>query len=103
MDSVCLLLIAMGSERYASCLPSYQEAEITASVNSASSRSVDIAQKRGSAILNLKCTDAQVLNTYLIDFLSLNPSIFFFSVDFIELYVLLISLTLDRANGKSSS
>ena len=102
MDSVFLLLIAMGSERYASCLPSYQEAEITASVNSALSRSIDIAQKRGSAILNLKCTDAQVLNTYLIDFLSLNP-LFFFSVDFIELYVLLISLTLDRANGKSSS
>ncbi|RWR73779.1 DNA-binding protein SMUBP-2 [Cinnamomum micranthum f. kanehirae] len=49
-----------------------KEAEITASVNSASSRSVDIAQKRGSAILNLKCTDAQtgLMGKVLLEFQS---------------------------------
>ncbi|KAK1259687.1 hypothetical protein QJS04_geneDACA010290 [Acorus gramineus] len=36
-----------------------KEAEISASVSSGASRSVDIAQKKGSAILNLKCVDAQ--------------------------------------------
>ncbi|KAK1306865.1 hypothetical protein QJS10_CPA10g00183 [Acorus calamus] len=38
---------------------SLHEAEISASVSSGASRSVDIAQKKGSAILNLKCVDAQ--------------------------------------------
>lgn len=36
-----------------------KEAEISASVTSSSSRSVDSAQKRGSIILNLKCVDVQ--------------------------------------------
>lgn len=36
-----------------------KEAEITESLNSSSSRSLDAAQKRGSTILNLKCTDVQ--------------------------------------------
>ncbi|KAJ6792790.1 DNA-binding protein SMUBP-2 [Iris pallida] len=36
-----------------------KEAEISASIGTSSSRSLDAAQKRGSAILNLKCTDAQ--------------------------------------------
>eukprot|EP00268_Persea_americana_P016879 TRINITY_DN18026_c0_g1_i1.p1 TRINITY_DN18026_c0_g1~~TRINITY_DN18026_c0_g1_i1.p1 ORF type:complete len:281 (+),score=55.08 TRINITY_DN18026_c0_g1_i1:293-1135(+) len=49
-----------------------KEAEITASVNSALSRSIDIAQKRGSAILNLKCTDAQtgLMGKVLLEFQS---------------------------------
>ncbi|XP_072956201.1 uncharacterized protein [Typha angustifolia] len=36
-----------------------KEAEITASIASSASRNLDIAQKRGSVIANLKCTDAQ--------------------------------------------
>uniref|UniRef100_A0A2P2LEK6 Helicase SMUBP-2/HCS1 1B domain-containing protein n=1 Tax=Rhizophora mucronata TaxID=61149 RepID=A0A2P2LEK6_RHIMU len=36
-----------------------KEAEITASISSGASRSLDSAQKRGSTILNLKCVDAQ--------------------------------------------
>ncbi|PRQ44618.1 putative hydrolase [Rosa chinensis] len=36
-----------------------QEAEISASITSGASRNLDTAQKRGSAILNLKCVDAQ--------------------------------------------
>ncbi|XP_043713417.1 DNA-binding protein SMUBP-2 [Telopea speciosissima] len=36
-----------------------KEAEISASVSSGSSRSLDAAQKKGSAILNLKCVDVQ--------------------------------------------
>lgn len=37
-----------------------KEAEISASLGSSSSRSLDIAQKKGSSILNLKCTDAEM-------------------------------------------
>ncbi|KAL6133927.1 hypothetical protein ACLB2K_066160 [Fragaria x ananassa] len=36
-----------------------KEAEISASITSGASRNLDTAQKRGSAILNLKCVDAQ--------------------------------------------
>ncbi|KAG9449471.1 hypothetical protein H6P81_009436 [Aristolochia fimbriata] len=36
-----------------------KEAEISASINSGSSRNIDLAQKKGSVILNLKCVDAQ--------------------------------------------
>ncbi|KAG6515823.1 hypothetical protein ZIOFF_026257 [Zingiber officinale] len=36
-----------------------KEAEIAASIGSASSKGLDVAQKRGYALLNLKCTDAQ--------------------------------------------
>ncbi|KAJ4963054.1 hypothetical protein NE237_022993 [Protea cynaroides] len=36
-----------------------KEAEISSSVSSGSSRSLDAAQKRGSTILNLKCVDVQ--------------------------------------------
>ncbi|XP_074582927.1 uncharacterized protein LOC141839147 [Curcuma longa] len=36
-----------------------KEAEISASIGSASSKGLDVAQKRGYALLNLKCTDAQ--------------------------------------------
>lgn len=37
-----------------------QEAEISASMTSGATRNLDIAQKKGSTILNLKCVDAQV-------------------------------------------
>ncbi|CAN1348917.1 DNA-binding protein SMUBP-2 [Linum perenne] len=37
----------------------FQEAEISASISSGASRNLDTAQKRGSAIINLKCVDAQ--------------------------------------------
>ncbi|XP_073107835.1 uncharacterized protein [Elaeis guineensis] len=48
------------------------EAEISASLGSSSSRSLDIAQKKGSAILNLKCTDAQtgLMGKVLLEFQS---------------------------------
>ncbi|TYH02592.1 hypothetical protein ES288_A09G153200v1 [Gossypium darwinii] len=36
-----------------------KEAEISASINSGTTRNLDTAQKRGSTILNLKCVDAQ--------------------------------------------
>ncbi|VFQ92441.1 unnamed protein product [Cuscuta campestris] len=36
-----------------------KEAEISASLSSAETRSLDVAQKKGSAILNLKCIDVQ--------------------------------------------
>ncbi|CAN1842998.1 DNA-binding protein SMUBP-2 [Linum perenne] len=36
-----------------------KEAEISASISSGASRNLDTAQKRGSAIINLKCVDAQ--------------------------------------------
>lgn len=36
-----------------------KEAEISASISTGASRNLDSAQKRGSAILNLKCVDAQ--------------------------------------------
>ncbi|KAM5558897.1 hypothetical protein ABKV19_020516 [Rosa sericea] len=36
-----------------------KEAEISASITSGASRNLDTAQKKGSAILNLKCVDAQ--------------------------------------------
>ncbi|KAK9921845.1 hypothetical protein M0R45_030341 [Rubus argutus] len=36
-----------------------KEAEISASISTGATRNLDTAQKRGSAILNLKCVDAQ--------------------------------------------
>lgn len=39
----------------------FQEAEISASISSGASRSLDTAQKKGTTILNLKCVDAQVI------------------------------------------
>ncbi|XP_038973006.1 DNA-binding protein SMUBP-2 isoform X3 [Phoenix dactylifera] len=49
-----------------------KEAEISASLGSSSSKSLDIAQKKGSAILNLKCTDAQtgLMGKVLLEFQS---------------------------------
>lgn len=43
-----------------------QEAEISASITTGSSRNLDTAQKKGSTILNLKCVDAQVLVFHMI-------------------------------------
>ena len=39
----------------------FKEAEISASISSGSSRSIEAAQKKGSTILNLKCVDVQVM------------------------------------------
>ncbi|XP_020273755.1 DNA-binding protein SMUBP-2 [Asparagus officinalis] len=36
-----------------------KEAEISASIGSSSSRTLDVAQRKGSAVLNLKCTNAE--------------------------------------------
>ena len=40
-----------------------KEAEIAASIGSAASKSLELAQKRGSVLSNLKCSDAQVYPT----------------------------------------
>ena len=37
-----------------------QEAEIAASLDSITASNTELSQKRGSAILNLKCSDVQV-------------------------------------------
>jgi hypothetical protein len=37
-----------------------KEAEIAASIGSAATKSLELAQKRGSVLSNLKCSDAQV-------------------------------------------
>lgn len=49
-----------------------KEAEISASITSGSSRTVETAQKRGSTILNLKCVDVQtgLLGKSLLEFQS---------------------------------
>ncbi|CAL9204999.1 unnamed protein product [Musa hybrid cultivar] len=49
-----------------------KEAEITASIGSASSKSLEVAQKKGSVLLNLKCTDAQtgLMGKVLLEFQS---------------------------------
>ncbi|URD81660.1 DNA-binding protein [Musa troglodytarum] len=49
-----------------------KEAEITSSIGSASSKSLDVAQKKGSVLLNLKCTDAQtgLMGKVLLEFQS---------------------------------
>ncbi|XP_039115419.1 DNA-binding protein SMUBP-2 isoform X1 [Dioscorea cayenensis subsp. rotundata] len=49
-----------------------KEAEISASISSSSSKSIDVAQKKGSAILNLKCVDVQtgLMGKSLIEFQS---------------------------------
>ncbi|XP_073062437.1 uncharacterized protein [Primulina eburnea] len=47
-----------------------KETEISVSMNSGAMRSLDIAQKKGSTILNLKCVDAQtgLLGKSLLEF-----------------------------------
>ncbi|KAJ8761742.1 hypothetical protein K2173_004551 [Erythroxylum novogranatense] len=49
-----------------------KEAEISTSISSGASRNLDVAQKRGSTILNLKCVDAQtgLMGKTLLDFQS---------------------------------
>ncbi|KAK9726065.1 hypothetical protein RND81_05G187700 [Saponaria officinalis] len=49
-----------------------KEAEISSSISSGSSRSIDTAQKRGSTILNLKCVDLQtgLMGKTLVEFQS---------------------------------
>lgn len=45
-----------------------KEAEIEASIGSAASKSLELAQKRGSVLPNLKCSDAQVSRTEQINY-----------------------------------
>ncbi|RRT57970.1 hypothetical protein B296_00029250, partial [Ensete ventricosum] len=51
---------------------SFSEAEITASIGSASLKGLDVARKKGSVLFNLKCTDAQtgLMGKVLLEFQS---------------------------------